>query len=254
MSTAGASRVRGPGRCAASTSTRVSSSTRAIARGSSDCAGTARVRHSASSAGALLPDGRVAYRLKKPRRNGATHLVMTPVQFLARIAILIPPPRYPLQRFAGVLAPHSSWRRAVVAMRPPTKLPRPGEPPRPPPPKKKKPKPRKKKDPADDLVFQYPGHPASGPANRPELPDPGRANTSLGAGLLTPWSGRMDWAALVQRVYLYDVLACPCGGARTILADVSDPELVRHILHDLGLPADPPHVARARDPTYDDAA
>ena len=118
-STAGARRVRGPGRCAASTSTRVSSSTRANARGSSDCAGTARVRHSASSAGALLPDGRVAYRLKKPRRNGATHLVMTPVQFLARIAILIPPPRYPLQRFAGVLAPHSSWRRAVVAVRPP---------------------------------------------------------------------------------------------------------------------------------------
>ncbi len=36
--------------------------------------------------------------------------------------------------------------------------------------------------------------------------------------------------------------------------DVSDPELVRHLLHDLGLPADPPHVARARDPTYDDAA
>ena len=53
----------------------------------------------------LLPDGRVAYRLKKPRSNGATHLVMTPIQFLARIAILIPPPRYPLQRFAGVLAP-----------------------------------------------------------------------------------------------------------------------------------------------------
>ena len=60
--------------------------------------------------------------------------------------------------------------------------------------------------------------------------------------------------ALVQRVYLYDVLACPCGGARTILADVRDPDLVRHILHDLGLPADPPHVARARDPTYDDDA
>jgi len=27
---------------------------------------------------------------------------------------LIPPPRYPLQRFAGVLAPNSSWRRAVL--------------------------------------------------------------------------------------------------------------------------------------------
>ena len=198
----------------------------------------------------LLPDGRVAYRLKKPRRNGATHLVMTPIQFLARIAILIPPPRYPLQRFAGVLAPNSSWRRAVVAMRPPTKLPRPGEQPRPPPPKTKP----RKKNPAADLVFQDPGRPASSSANTPELPDPGRASTSLGAGLLTPWAGRMDWAALLQRVYLYDVLACPCGGARTILADVSDPDLVRHILHDLGLPADPPHVARARDPTYDDAA
>jgi hypothetical protein len=57
-----------------------------------------------------------------------------------------------------------------------------------------------------------------------------------------------------QRVYLYDVLACPCGGTRTILADLSDPDLVRHILHDLGLPAEPPHVARARDPTYDDDA
>ena len=113
---------------------------------------------------------------------------------------------------------------------------------------------RKKKYPAADLVFPYPGRPASRSANTPELPDPGRASTSLGAGLLTPWSGRMDGAALVQRVYLYDVLACPCGGARTILADVSDPELVRHILHDLGLPADPPPVARARDPTYDDAA
>ena len=87
-----------------------------------------------------------------------------------------------------------------------------------------------------------------------KLPDPGRANTSLGAGLFTPWSGRMDWAALVQRVYLHDVLACPCGGARTILADVRDPDLDRHIHHDLGHPAHPPDVARARDPTYDDAA
>ncbi len=61
-----------------------------------------------------LADGRVAYQLRKPRRNGATHLVMTPVHFLARIAALVPPPRFPLLRFAGVLAPNSSWRGAVV--------------------------------------------------------------------------------------------------------------------------------------------
>src|SRR5512132_469147 len=62
----------------------------------------------------MLPDGRVAYLLRKPRRNGATHLVMTPVQCLARIAALIPPPRFPLQRFSGVFAPRSPLRAAVV--------------------------------------------------------------------------------------------------------------------------------------------
>ena len=42
----------------------------------------------------------------------------------------------------------------------------------------------------------------------------------LGAGLLDPWTGRRDWASLHRRVYLHDVLACPCGGRRSILADI----------------------------------
>jgi hypothetical protein len=36
------------------------------------------------SVGARLADGRVAYRLRKRRRNGATHLVMMPVHFSSR--------------------------------------------------------------------------------------------------------------------------------------------------------------------------
>jgi hypothetical protein len=40
----------------------------------------------------LLDDGRVAYQLKKPRRNGATHLVMTPLAFMAKLASLVPTP------------------------------------------------------------------------------------------------------------------------------------------------------------------
>jgi len=55
----------------------------------------------------LLPDGRIAYRLRRPRRNGATHLVLAPIAFMARLAALIPPPRYPLRLLSGVLAPHS---------------------------------------------------------------------------------------------------------------------------------------------------
>jgi hypothetical protein len=36
----------------------------------------------------MLADGRVAYRLRKARKNGATHRVMTPVELLAKIASL----------------------------------------------------------------------------------------------------------------------------------------------------------------------
>ena len=56
----------------------------------------------------LLKDGRVAYRLKTPRR-GKTHRIMTSVEFLARLAILVPPPYFPLVRY------HSRCvRRALV--------------------------------------------------------------------------------------------------------------------------------------------
>jgi len=65
----------------------------------------------------LLPDGRIAYRVKYGGRGG-THRVMTPVELLARLAALVPPPRYPLVIYHGVLAPHSKWRSAVVP-RPP---------------------------------------------------------------------------------------------------------------------------------------
>ncbi len=66
-----------------------------------------------------LPDGRVAYALKNPWRSGETHRVMEPVQFIARLAALVPPPRHPLIRFYGCFAPNSSWRASVVPGPPP---------------------------------------------------------------------------------------------------------------------------------------
>src|SRR5271156_5415847 len=44
----------------------------------------------------------------------------TPVEFLARIATLIPPPYYPLVRYHGVFAARSSWRPLVI-LNPPQK-------------------------------------------------------------------------------------------------------------------------------------
>ena len=50
---------------------------------------------------------------------------MTPLELLARLAALVPPPRYPLVRYHGVLAPHSAWRSEIVP-RPPTDSSMPG--------------------------------------------------------------------------------------------------------------------------------
>ncbi|MDC0683446.1 DDE-type integrase/transposase/recombinase [Sorangium atrum] len=61
----------------------------------------------------ILRDGRVAYQVKYPRRKG-THRVMTPIVFFARLAALVPPPRHPLVRYHGVLAPHAKQRSLVV--------------------------------------------------------------------------------------------------------------------------------------------
>jgi Putative transposase len=66
----------------------------------------------------VLPRGLVAYRIKKVGAGRAKHRVMTPLELLARLAALVPPPRYPLVRYHGVLAPRSAWRREVVP-RPP---------------------------------------------------------------------------------------------------------------------------------------
>jgi hypothetical protein len=193
----------------------------------------------------LLADGRAAYLLRKPRKNGATHLVMTPVQCLARIAAIIPPPRFPLLRFAGVLAPSSSWRRAVVAMRP---APQNGA-------ERSatstRQKAKKKASGAAPTAVAAPWPPARDETPPPSGPSGPR--TSLGAGVVPPCYARIDWASLLRRIYLDDVLACPCGGRRYVVADINERDAVVAILTHLGLDPDPPTIARARDPT-DDAA
>jgi hypothetical protein len=65
-----------------------------------------------------LPGGRISYLIKKLRDGRAKHRVMTPLEFLARLAAIVAPPRYPLLRYHGVLAPRSSWRQDVVPKTP----------------------------------------------------------------------------------------------------------------------------------------
>jgi len=65
-------------------------------------------------AGIDIAPGQVRYQLKTPYRDGTTHIVMEPLDFMARLAALVPPPRMHLTRFHGVFAPHSQLRAAVT--------------------------------------------------------------------------------------------------------------------------------------------
>ena len=62
----------------------------------------------------MLDDGRIAYRVKYSRDARGSLRIMSPMDFMARLSALIPPPRYPLVRYFGVLAPNSKWRKLVV--------------------------------------------------------------------------------------------------------------------------------------------
>ena len=56
--------------------------------------------------------GQVVLKLKTPWRDGTTHLVMSPLEFMQRLAALVPRPRLHLIRFHGVLAPCRSGKPA----------------------------------------------------------------------------------------------------------------------------------------------
>jgi hypothetical protein len=61
--------------------------------------------------------GRVVYRYKHPFRDGSTHVVLEPLDFIARLAALVPRPRVNLTRFHGVFAPNFKHRERIVPQR-----------------------------------------------------------------------------------------------------------------------------------------
>jgi hypothetical protein len=201
---------------------------------------------------------------------------MTPVQCLARIAALIPPPRFPLQRLSGVFAPRrgsrlyfphprfplqrlsgvfaprSPLRAAVVlsapvaraGVTPTTRRPR----------TKTKRRTKTKEDTDSPLVAEaegtLPGRTRESESES-ERVVPSRPRTSLGDGVVKAEGSRMVWAELLRRTSLVDVLACPCGGRRAIVADISEHDVVVALLAHLKLPTEAPPIARARSPAFE---
>jgi len=62
----------------------------------------------------LTKNGNIRYQLKTPYRDGTTHVIFEPLDFIARLAALVPKPRVNLTRFHGVFAPNSRYRVLVT--------------------------------------------------------------------------------------------------------------------------------------------
>jgi hypothetical protein len=222
-----------------------------------------------------LPDGRIAYWLKVPRR-GRTPRVMTPMDFMARLASLLPPPKIPLLRYHGVFAPRSSGR-ALVTPKPPgraplsktctalasasTKAPGPASlaPASPAPASPAPPAAVAPSSPAYALT-PPPGL-APGPASLAQASAQPVVHVEPTVITIAPW-GRLlegelfararyvDWATLMKTSFGFDVLTCPrCSRKLRVLATLVEPATEKKILAHLGLPTEPPPRARARDPT-----
>jgi hypothetical protein len=193
----------------------------------------------------VLPDGRVAYEIRKPW-GPQTHRVMTPMAFLARLAALIPPPRHPLVRFFGVFAPHAAWRKQIVPVSVPCS------------------------SASDPSCAGVPGVDAyravkagAAPSGASSAPSPVLTNrTGEPSATCSPIaapvhcarhalrapSARIDWAELLKRVHRVDALACGCGGRLEFIALILEEGAARNILASVGLPTEPPPIARARSP------
>jgi hypothetical protein len=65
----------------------------------------------------LSSTGKVIYTLKTPYRDGTTQVAFEPVDFIARLAALVPKPRVNLTRYHGVLAPNHRLRGTVTPAR-----------------------------------------------------------------------------------------------------------------------------------------
>ena len=63
--------------------------------------------------------GQVIVRFKQPFRDGTTQVVLDPLDFIARLAALVPRPRLNLTRFHGVFAPNGKHRQRIVPRREP---------------------------------------------------------------------------------------------------------------------------------------
>lgn len=142
---------------------------------------------------ALTAQGQVRYLLKTPYRDGTTHVILEPLDFIARLAALVPKPRVNLIRYHGVLAPNANHRGEVA----PLGRGRGGKP------------------------HTQAHHRSNGDQPRVDWEDK------------TPSERHqvMRWAQRLKRVFNIDIETCAnCGGQVKVIACIEDPVVIKKIL------------------------
>ena len=154
----------------------------------------------------VTDDGQVRLHLRQRWADGTTHLVFDPVEFLGRLAVLVPRPRINLVLYHGVLGPRAGWRSAVVAR-----------------------------------AARSQGEGAPGPVDLLDQGE-GEAHVNMAASARRCARGRL-WADLMRRTFGFDVLACPrCGGRLRLIALIDQALVIQRILRHLGAPLRSPHL------------
>jgi hypothetical protein len=171
-------------------------------------------------------DGRILYHLRRPwpHAGGTRVLLLDPLDFLRRLAALVPAPYTHMVRYHGVFANRSRDRGRLPVPPRAVSVGVEGE-----------------EMPAGAAAgldtrgsLESSGSP---PAERTDIPSAPRHRR------------RLAWAQLLRRVLHVDALKCPrCSTAMTVVAFLSDPSVVRRILRHLRLPTDAPPISPARSP------
>ncbi|MFO7565568.1 MAG: transposase [Enhygromyxa sp.] len=160
---------------------------------------------------AVTESGQVVVRFKNAWRNGAHAVVLDPLDFIARLVALIPPPHFNMIRYHGVLAARAAVRSEVV----------PG------------------------AASEQPEQPE--PIQLRLAYDGEATPFELEFELKPP--SRHPWAWLLARVFAVDVMTCPkCEGRLALKKVANTAEDIARVLAEIGLGPRPPPRPRPPPP------
>ncbi len=155
----------------------------------------------------IEPEGMVRYDFKAAWKDGTRAVRLHPLDFLARLAALVPPPRFHMVRYQGCFAARSKVRAEVV---------RGGS---------------RSKEPVQLELL----------SEREDKADPGAAKHQQSRSAR---SSRHPWAYLLKRVFSVDVETCSrCGGRMKLVEIANDQHDIARVLALHGLGPDPPDQA-----------